>query len=65
MDYPFRVPLTVPAKSYAVAVPPDPERLLDCTMGVNPYGYPPAAGVSLQNISRLKQIKALPFQILT
>ena len=50
MDYPFRTPLTVPAKSYAVAVPPDPEKLLDCTMGVNPYGYPAAAGVTLQNI---------------
>ena len=50
MIFPFRKPLTVPAKSYAVAVPPDPEKLLDCTMGVNPYGYPPAAAVSLQNI---------------
>ena len=59
MDYPFRVPLTVPAKSYAVAVPPDPERLLDCTMGVNPYGYPPAAGVSLQNID-LRHLQDYP-----
>lgn len=50
MDFPFRAPLTVPAKSYAVAVPPDPEKLLDCTMGVNPYGYPQAAAVSLRNI---------------
>ena len=59
MDYPFRIPLTVPAKSYAVAVPPDPERLLDCTMGVNPYGYPPAAGVSLQNID-LRHLQDYP-----
>ena len=50
MTYPFRAPLTVPARSYAVATPPDPEKLLDCTMGVNPYGYPPAAAASLQNI---------------
>ena len=50
MKYPFRTPLTVPAKSYAVATPPDPAKLLDCTMGVNPYGYPPAAAESLRNI---------------
>lgn len=50
MRYPFRKPLTVPAKSYAVETPPDPEKLLDCTMGVNPYGYPEAAAASLRNI---------------
>ena len=50
MEFPFRPTLTAAAKSYAVAVPPDPEKLLDCTMGVNPYGYPPAAAVSLKNI---------------
>lgn len=50
LDFPFRHPLTVPAKSYAVEMPPDPELLLDCTMGVNPYGYPSAAAESLKNI---------------
>ena len=50
MDFPFRRPLTVPARSYAVAVPPDPALLLDCTMGVNPYGYPAAAGEALKNV---------------
>ena len=50
MEFPFRPTLTAPAKSYAVAMPPDPEKLLDCTMGVNPYGYPPAAAESLRNI---------------
>ncbi len=50
MEYPFRHSLTVTAKSYAVETPPDPALLLDCTMGVNPYGYPAAAAESLKNI---------------
>ena len=50
MDFPFRHPLTVPAKSYAVETPPDPEKLLDCTMGVNPYGYPKAAAEAIRNM---------------
>lgn len=50
MDFPFRRALTVPARSYAVAVPPDPALLLDCTMGVNPYGCPAAAGEALGRI---------------
>ena len=59
MNYPFRTPLTVPARSYAVATPPDPALLLDCTMGVNPYGYPPAAAESLRNID-LKHLQDYP-----
>lgn len=49
MTFPFRSALTVPAKSYAVETPPDPALLLDCTMGVNPYGYPQAAAEALKN----------------
>ena len=50
MEYPFRKPLTVPSRSYAVATPPDPKFLLDCTMGVNPYGYPEAAAEAIHTM---------------
>ncbi|MBO6093599.1 MAG: aminotransferase class I/II-fold pyridoxal phosphate-dependent enzyme [Oscillospiraceae bacterium] len=50
MKFPFRKPLTVPPRSYAVATPPDPALLLDCTMGVNPYGYPEAAAWAIRSI---------------
>jgi histidinol-phosphate aminotransferase len=62
MDFPFRVPLTVPARSYAVATPPDPEKLLDCTMGVNPYGNPPAATASLRNLD-LRHLQDYPHDL--
>ncbi len=56
MFFPFRSALTAPAKSYAVETPPDPALLLDCTMGVNPYGYPKASADVLRqlNLSHLQ-----------
>ncbi len=43
MDYPFRPSLLVEPKSYAVNTPQGVTDLLDCSMGVNPYGYPASA----------------------
>ena len=42
--YPFREALLVEPKSYAVNTPQGVTDLLDCSMGVNPYGYPAEAG---------------------
>ena len=58
-EYPFRESLRVPAKSYAVETPPDPALLLDCTMGVNPYGYPAAAAEAVKNID-LRHLQDYP-----
>ena len=42
--YKFRDALLVEPKSYAVNTPQGVTDLLDCSMGVNPYGYPAEAG---------------------
>lgn len=43
IDFPFRPSLLVEPKSYAFHTPQGVTDLLDCSMGVNPYGCPPEA----------------------
>lgn len=40
MDFPFRSVLKKEHKSYAANINPPGDKLLDCSLGVNPYGYP-------------------------
>lgn len=41
MDFPFRPRLTAEHKSYADNTPQVTGSTLDCSLGVNPYGFPP------------------------
>ena len=41
MKFPFRAPLTGETKSYAAHTPEAMDAILDCSLGVNPYGFPP------------------------
>lgn len=41
MNFTFRPQLTKEVKSYASHTPVVTEALLDCSLGVNPYGFPP------------------------
>lgn len=47
MKFPFREQLLNEKKSYADATPAAGADVLDCSLGVNPYGCPPAAGKAL------------------
>lgn len=50
MNFDFRPELTVEVKSYAANTPEGTGDILDCSLGVNPYGYPEAAAEALKNI---------------
>ncbi len=51
MNYPFRPSLLVEPKSYAVNTPQGVTDLLDCSMGVNPYGYPASAAEAFRQFN--------------
>lgn len=48
MKFPFRPQLTTQVKSYASNTPKLTPSMLDCTMGVNPYGHPEEAARALR-----------------
>ena len=49
MEFKFRTQLTQEIKSYAAHTPLVPEGTLDCSLGVNPYGYPEAAAEAIRS----------------
>ena len=49
MEYSFRPSLLVEPKSYAVNTPQGVTDLLDCSMGVNPYGFPESAAEAFRS----------------
>lgn len=48
MEFIFRPQLTTEVKSYAAHTPLVTENTLDCSLGVNPYGYPQEAAEAMQ-----------------
>jgi len=47
MNFPFRPQLTAEGKSYANHTPAITADTLDASLGVNPYGFPPAAAAAM------------------
>ena len=52
-DFPFRPSLLTEPKSYAFNTPQGAD-YLDCSMGVNPYGYPPEAAEAFRSFDVTK-----------
>lgn len=50
MNFNFRSQLTQQVKSYAAHTPLVPEGTLDCSLGVNPYGFPEAAAEAFRSV---------------
>ena len=48
MDFPFRAPLTAEVQDYASHTPHADAQTVDCSLGVNPYGFSPEAARVLQ-----------------
>ena len=48
MKFEFRAPLLEAVSDYASHTPDAGAQTLDCSLGVNPYGFPPAAADALR-----------------
>ena len=59
MNYEFRKALTADVNDYAAHTPHGDETTINCSLGVNPYGFPPAVAQTLQSYD-YQQINLYP-----